>query len=147
MPSGNALACAAISPAVKAAVSRLPRDACRPRWARSRIERNIVEIVAENRPSMPLADLSAALWRRIASTPRVMSRRRVVLHGITLESTRVVDPQTQRDLRRGRYQQAKAAQLASKIEPNDSFLEVGAGLGFTALLTRLAGRRGECRRR
>ena len=84
---------------------------------------------------MPLADLSVALWRRIASTRRVMSRRRVVLHGITLESARVADPQTRRDLHRGRYQQAKAAQLASKIEPNDSFLDVGAGLGFTALLT------------
>ena len=85
---------------------------------------------------MPLADLPVALWRRVASTRRVVSRRRVVLHGIAIETAaRYLDPQTRRDLQRGRYQQAKAAQLASKIEPNDSFLDVGAGLGFTALLT------------
>ena len=85
---------------------------------------------------MPLTDLPATLWRRVASTRRVvLSRRRVVLHGVALESAGVLDTQTRRDLHRGRYQQAKAAQLATKIEPNDSFLDVGAGLGFTALLT------------
>lgn len=79
---------------------------------------------------MPLADLPAALWRR------VVSPRRVALHGIALDAVApLLDAQTRRELRRGRYQQAKAAQLASKIEPNDSFLDVGAGLGFTALLT------------
>ena len=87
-------------------------------------------IVAENRPSMPLAELPAALWRR------VVSPRRVMLHGIALDAVApVLDVQARRELRGGRYQQAKAAQLASKIEPNDSFLDVGAGLGFTALLT------------
>ena len=39
-----------------------------------------------------------------------------------------------RELRRGRYQQAKAAQLASKIEPNDRFLDVGAGAGIHGAL-------------
>lgn len=74
--------------------------------------------------------LSAALWRR------VVSPRRAVLHGIALETRAgVLDAQTRRELRRGLYQQAKAAQLASKIEPNDSFLDIGAGMGFTALLT------------
>ena len=65
-----------------------------------------------------------------------MSPRRVVLHGIALETRAgVLDAQTRRELRRGLYQQAKAAQLASKIEPNDCFLDIGAGMGFTALLT------------
>ena len=78
---------------------------------------------------MPSAELPAALWRR------VVSPRRVVLHGIALDAgAPTLDAQARRELRRGRYQRAKAAQLASKIEPNDSFLDVGAGLGFTALL-------------
>ena len=71
-----------------------------------------------------------AVWRR------VVSRRRVVLHGIALEThAGVLDAQTRRELRRGLYQQAKAVQLASKVEPNDSFLDIGAGMGFTTLLT------------
>lgn len=70
-----------------------------------------------------------ALWRR------AWSPGKVVLHGVTLRtSAALLDPPTRRQLRRGEYEQAKASQLASKIEPNDRFLDIGAGLGFTALL-------------
>ena len=56
-------------------------------------------------------------------------------HGVTLDAAAtMLDRGTRRQLRRGTYEQAKAAQLAAKIEPNDRFVDVGAGLGFTALL-------------
>ena len=76
---------------------------------------------------MPLQESLAALWRRIVTPGRV------ILHDVKLAITPALDIETRRQLRRGVYQQAKVRQLASKIEPNDSYLDVGAGLGFTSL--------------
>ena len=78
----------------------------------------------------PLGESSTALWRRLRLP------RRIALRGIALDtSAAVLDAETRRELRRGDYQRVKAGQIATKVEPNDSVLDVGAGLGFTALLT------------
>ncbi len=62
-----------------------------------------------------------------------MSPRRVALHGFRLSVASTLDAHTKRMLYRGRYQRRKVRQLASKVEPNDVFLDLGAGLGLTAL--------------
>lgn len=69
----------------------------------------------------------ASLYRR------VVSPRRVRLHGVLLSVPRSLDANTKRALFSGTYERRKIAQLRTKIEPNDVFLDLGAGLGLTAL--------------
>ena len=58
----------------------------------------------------------------------------MTLHGIRLDvSSPALDAETRRQLYRGRYQHEKLRQLGAKVEPNDTFLDIGAGLGLTAL--------------
>ena len=79
-------------------------------------------------PTVPIGSRLVSLWRRAVPS------RRIVLHGVRLATAaRALDAETRRRLRRGEYQRDKLRQLASKVEPNDSFVDVGAGLGLTAL--------------
>ena len=64
---------------------------------------------------------------------RIVSPRRVRLHGIAVGVPRTLDAETKRALFAGVYEQSKIAQLRTKVEPNDVFIDLGAGLGLTAL--------------
>ena len=64
---------------------------------------------------------------------RIVSPRRARLHGIAIEVPRALDAPIKRALFAGTYEQRKIAQLRTKVEPNDVFIDLGAGLGLTAL--------------
>ena len=75
-----------------------------------------------------------SLSRQLVSTwRRVFSPRRVTLHGVRLAVPPTLDRDAKRLLYTGRYEGRKIRQLRTKIEPNDVFVDVGAGLGLTAL--------------
>ncbi len=77
---------------------------------------------------MPISR-SARKWWRKATRPS-----RIVLHG---QRVRVASPHMgpaiRRALLRGRYERHKVRQLRNRVEPNDVVLDVGAGIGLTAL--------------
>lgn len=77
---------------------------------------------------MPLYRTAKKLWRK-AGRPS-----RIALHGqrIAIRSPHI-DADLRRALLRGRYERHKARQLRNRIEPNDSVLDVGAGIGLSAL--------------
>lgn len=64
---------------------------------------------------------------------RIVSPRRAWLHGVAVGVPRALDAPTKRALFAGTYEQTKIAQLRTKVEPNDVFIDLGAGLGLTAL--------------
>ena len=64
---------------------------------------------------------------------RIVSPRRARLHGVAIEVPRALDAPIKRALFAGTYEQRKIAQLRTKVEPNDVFIDLGAGLGLTAL--------------
>ena len=76
---------------------------------------------------MPLSRHLVSAWRR------VVSPRRVTLHGLRLAVAPTLDRNAKRLLHAGRYERRKIKQLRNKVEPNDVFVDVGAGMGFTAL--------------
>lgn len=76
---------------------------------------------------MALARQLVGAWRRAASP------RRVTLHGIRINVPPWLDREAKRSLYAGRYERRKINQLRTKIEPNDVFVDLGAGLGLTAL--------------
>ncbi len=77
---------------------------------------------------MPISRAAKKLWRKAAWTARI------VLHGqrIVVRSPHI-DAELRRALLRGRYERHRTRQLRNRIEPNDVFLDVGAGIGLTAL--------------
>jgi FkbM family methyltransferase len=68
------------------------------------------------------------LWRRIASPSRITVRGQ----RLSLASPHI-DAQLKRKLYRERYEVQKLRQMNFKIEPNDVVLDIGAGIGLTAL--------------
>ena len=76
---------------------------------------------------MPLSRHLVSAWRR------VVSPRRVTLHGVRLAVPPTLDRDARRLLYAGRYERRKIKQLHAKVEPNDVFVDVGAGLGLAAL--------------
>ena len=61
------------------------------------------------------------------------SPRRISLHGVRVAVPKTLDRDTRRLLYGGRYERRRVRQLRSKVEPNDVFVDLGAGLGLTAL--------------
>ncbi|MYE81640.1 MAG: FkbM family methyltransferase [Gammaproteobacteria bacterium] len=77
---------------------------------------------------MPISR-SARKWWRKATRPS-----RIVLHGQRLRITSPhMGPTIRRALLRGRYERHKVRQLRNRVEPNDVVLDVGGGIGLTAL--------------
>ena len=67
-------------------------------------------------------------WRK------TVKPRRITLHGQRIDvSAEGLDPETLRRLYRGRYQRVVTKQLTTKVEPNDVVVDVGTGLGVSAL--------------
>ena len=114
------------------------------------------------RTGVPAQTVQMALWRRYNAAPqrqtdssrpdaliigkpmsfsrqlvgtwrRSVSPRRVTLHGVRLAVASTLDRDAKGLLYAGRYEHRKIRQLRAKIEPNDVFVDLGAGLGFTAL--------------
>ena len=77
---------------------------------------------------MPISRAAKKLWRKTAPTSRI------ILHGqrIVVRAPHV-DAELRRALTRGRYERHKTRQLRNRIEPNDVVLDVGTGIGLTAL--------------
>ncbi len=77
---------------------------------------------------MPISRAAKKLWRKAVPTSRI------VLHGqrIVVRAPHV-DAELRRALTRGRYERHKTRQLRNRIEPNDVVLDVGTGIGLTAL--------------
>ena len=77
---------------------------------------------------MPISRSLTKVWRKVVRPSKFR------LHGqrIDVASTHI-DAALRRYLRRGRYELHKVRQLRNKIEPNDVFLDVGAGIGLTSL--------------
>ena len=87
-----------------------------------------------NAPRLAPIGKTMSLSRQLVSTwRRIVSPRRVTLHGVRLAVPSTLDREAKRLLYNGRYERRKIIQLRTKIEPNDVFVDVGAGLGLTAL--------------
>ena len=77
---------------------------------------------------MPISR-SARKWWRKATRPS-----RIVLHGQRVRvASPHIGPTTRRALLRGRYERHKIRQLRNRVEPNDVVLDIGGGIGLTAL--------------
>lgn len=77
---------------------------------------------------LPVRDQLVSVWRR------AVSPRRIAVHGVRLDvSSPAIDVETRHGLYAGGYQRQKIRQLGAMIEPNDTFLDIGAGSGLTAL--------------
>ena len=87
----------------------------------------------------PLIDKPVSFSRQltgrqlIGTWRRIVSPRRVALHGVRIAVASTLDRSAKRLLYAGCYERHKIDQLRTKIEPNDVFVDAGAGLGFTAL--------------
>ena len=77
---------------------------------------------------MPISRSVRKWWRKAARPSRI------VLHGQRVRvASPHIGPSTRRALLRGRYERHKVRQLRNRVEPNDVVLDVGAGIGLTAL--------------
>ena len=77
---------------------------------------------------MPIARSLRKWWRKTARPSHI------VLHGQRVRTgSPDIGPATRRSLLRGRYERHKVRQLRNRVEPNDVVLDVGAGIGLTAL--------------
>ncbi len=72
-------------------------------------------------------------WWRLLRRPA-----RVTLRGVRLEIGPQVTPRIAREIYRERYERREAICLQRTLEPDDTFVEIGAGMGF---LSALAARR------
>ena len=77
---------------------------------------------------MPISRTARKWWRKVARSSQI------VLHGQRVQvASPHIGPIMRRALLRGRYDRHKVRQLRSRVEPNDVVLDVGAGIGLTAL--------------